>query len=135
MERLRQTGTGKTDQELRLIADKEHKANQAIVAKLAKLGRVSINQIGQRMALWKYSSENSVSVIFESGAVVRTTWYAYRNGLVVDPVQEKKAVEAMEKAESRDDREQAYNEIFHSRFTTVSQKMAEEAISRTAKDV
>ncbi len=61
------------------------KANQAIIVKLAKLGRVSINQMGRRMALWKYFSKNSVSVIFESGAVVRMTWYACRNSLAVDP--------------------------------------------------
>ena len=83
------------EQEKRSAEEKERKANLAIISRLAKLGRVSINQMGQRMALWKYSSENSVSVIFESGTVVKTTWYAYRNGLVVDPSQ-KLAEEAME---------------------------------------
>ncbi len=121
--------------ERRVAMEKEHKANQAIIAKLAKLGRVSINQMGQRMALWKYSSENSVSVIFESGTVVKTTWYAYRHGLVVDPAQEKKAMEAMEKAESRDDREKSREDIFRNRFTTPSEKIAEEVIEQTAKDV
>ncbi len=89
------------EQEKRIAEKNERKAN---------LGRVSINQMGQRMALWKYSSENSVSVIFESGTVVKTTWYAYRNGLVVDPAEEKKAVEAMQKAESRDGREKSLDE-------------------------
>lgn len=119
----------------RLAIEKERKANQKIISKLAKLGRVSINQMGQRMALWKYSSENSVSVIFESGAVVRTTWYAYSHGLVIDPAEEKKAMEAMKKAESRDNREQSREDIFHNRFTTVAEKIAEETIKQTSKDV
>jgi len=123
------------DLERRVAEEKERKANQAVIARLAKLGRVSINQMGQRMALWKYSSENSVSVIFESGTVVRTTWYAYRNGLVVDPAEEEKAAEAMHKAEVRDDREKARKDIFKNRFTTASEKMAEEAMERTARDV
>ena len=123
------------EQEKRSAEEKERKANLAIISRLAKLGRVSINQMGQRMALWKYSSENSVSVIFESGTVVKTTWYAYRNGLVVDPAEEKKAVEAMQKAESRDGREKSLDEIFHSHFTTPSQKLAEEAMEQTVKDV
>jgi len=118
------------EQEKRSAEEKERKANLAIISRLAKLGRVSINQMGQRMALWKYSSENSVSVIFESGTVVKTTWYAYRNGLVVDPAEEKKAAEAMQKAERRDGREKSLDEIFHSHFTTPSQKLAEEAMEQ-----
>lgn len=121
--------------ERRIAEEKERKANQAIISRLAKLGRVGINQMGQRMALWKYSSENNVSVIFESGTVVKTTWYAYRHGLVVDPAQEKKAREAMKKAEGRDDREQSREDIFHNRFTTAAEKIAEEAIKQTSKDV
>lgn len=50
------------EQEKRFAEEKERKANLAIISRLAKLGRVSINQMGQRMALWKYSSENNVSV-------------------------------------------------------------------------
>lgn len=125
----------RNDMERRVAEEKERKANRAIISKLAKLGRVSMNQMGQRMALWKYSGENSVSVIFESGAVAKTTWYAYSHGLVIDPAQEEKAKEAMKKAESRDDREQSREDIFHNRFTTAAEKIAEEAIRQTAKDV
>lgn len=110
---------------------REHKVNRELISRMAKLGRVSANQMGQRMALWKYVDADNVSVLFESGAVAETTWYAYSHGLVVDPSEEEKAMETMKRAGSKGTCRRGHKE----NPAVVSRRMSEAMAKKETKDV
>lgn len=59
--------------------------NAAFFQRQTAIGRIYVNFKGQRYALVSQRSTNDVTIIFESGTKVNTTWYACVNGRIFDP--------------------------------------------------
>lgn len=115
----------------RAAEGRERKANREIISRMAQLGRVSANKIGQRMALWKYTDADHVSVLFESGSVAETTWYAYSHGLVAESAEGQETIEAMQKAEPQSGSGWGFQE----NPAVVARKMSEALAKQGTKDV
>lgn len=59
--------------------------NAAFFRRQAAIGRIYVNFKGQRYVLVNQRSTNDVTIVFESGTKVNTTWYACINGRIFDP--------------------------------------------------
>ena len=113
--------------------------NAAFFRRQAAIGRIYVNFKGQRYALVSQRSTNDVTIVFESGTKVNTTWYACVNGRIFDP-EEPECIPAVKEVNEAYDADQAagrdaYADIETCRPAPIPERLAEMLITQITANV